>query len=431
MSAHLRAKLRAWEMADLSAARRAAFDVVTRLKDYSDPVGSLGATLPELVKLFAADGGAVLSAAGIRVEGSAPEPSLLMPLLRELARASEHGTLVTDHTAPRFPALAAALPRAAGMVAIHLGEHAWLVLFRDEAVRKIEWGGDPNPGKATDASGRLQPRSSFAAWQETVRGKSLPWPDITAELTAEVRSGIIELVRKRNLLLERSNQDLHRFAGIVAHEVKNQLHSGIMALSLVDSLPAGALPPEIHKALQYASQALNGLARFTSDMLAFSEAESVAELEDIDFATLAREVVDDLHLSGRTRGTEIRILPLPRIRGPKSQMQHLLGNLLRNALIHAREEDDSELHIEIGTRVDEAHGTVVYVRDDGRGIPPESRERIFDYLYSERSDGTRGSGIGLAFCARVLQRMGHKLWVESELRAGSTFFFSVNPVEAR
>ncbi|RYD67203.1 MAG: hypothetical protein EOP83_03300 [Verrucomicrobiaceae bacterium] len=312
-------------------------------------------------------------------------------------------------------------------MAIHLGEQAWLVLFRDEAIQRVKWAGDPAHAKSRDANGMLSPRSSFAAWQETVRGQSLPWPDSTTTLTTEVRSGILELVRKRNILLERSNQDLRRFAGIIAHEVKNQLQSGIMALSLLESRKEG-MDPVVSQLAGLASTSLTNLAKFTNDMLEFSETEMNSTIEDIDFAAMAREVVEQLQMSGRIEGAEIQILSLPRIRGPKSQMQHLLSNLLRNALTHAQTET-KQLSIEIGARADEANGTVIYVRDDGRGIPPDKRDKIFEYFFSDRPNKTMGTGIGLAFCAQVIQRLGHRIWVESEPQAGSTFYFSVSPAE--
>jgi light-regulated signal transduction histidine kinase (bacteriophytochrome) len=427
MAAQLKAKQASLENLRMSSARRMALDLITGLKDYSDPVGSLGGTLPALRELFKADGAAVLSPQGIRAEGSAPDDLELISLRQQLGNHRNEGIVITSEAPALFPSLAESLPHAAGLVAIHLGEHAWLVLFRDEAIQRIKWAGDPSLAKSRDASGTLSPRSSFAAWQETVRGRSLPWPDSTTQLTTEVRSGILELVRKRNLLLERSNQDLRRFAGIIAHEVKNQLQSGIMALSLLEDRGKD-MDPAVAQLAGLASTSLTNLAKFTNDMLEFSETEMNSAIEDIDFAKMAREVVEQLETSGRTEGAEIQILSLPRIRGPKSQMEHLLSNLVRNALTHARSES-KQLRIEIGTREQEGEGTVIYVRDDGRGIPPEKRDKIFEYFFSDRPNNSKGTGIGLAFCAQVVQRLGHRIWVESEPQAGSTFYFSVSPAE--
>ena len=83
------------------------------------------------------------------------------------------------------------------------------------------------------------------------------------------------------------------------------------------------------------------------------------------------------------------------------------------------------IDITIGTTVHEIYGTVIYVRDNGRGIAPENQARIFDYFYRGRESVTAGSGIGLAFCAQVIERQGNRIWVESEPGNGATFYFTL------
>lgn len=70
-------------------------------------------------------------------------------------------------------------------------------------------------------------------------------------------------------------------------------------------------------------------------------------------------------------------------------------------------------------------GTVVVVRDDGRGIPDIQHRRIFEYFYRGDTSNDSGTGIGLAFCAQIVERMGHKLWVENAQPAGTAFCFTV------
>ena len=172
-------------------------------------------------------------------------------------------------------------------------------------------------------------------------------------------------------------------------------------------------------------RALSGLAKFTAEMLEFAEAEMSDLIEEIDLRSVVEQVVKQLRAGHRENGVSFEISALPRIRGLRIQMHHVLANLLRNALLHGR-FGSRPLHVQIGAFQDPEHGPVVFVRDDGRGIAVEDQQRMFDYFTRGRNSRSPGSGIGLAYCAQVIQRQGHRLWVESVPGQGATFYFSVS-----
>ena len=99
-------------------------------------------------------------------------------------------------------------------------------------------------------------------------------------------------------------------------------------------------------------------------------------------------------------------------------------NLIENALKYGRNEGT----VIVGTN-DHANGKLeIFVRDDGPGIPVESRERIFERFYRidrARSRETGGTGLGLAIVKHIVQAHGGEVWVKSELNQGSTFFFTM------
>ena len=427
MSAQLEVKQRNLENEQAAAARRTALRLLTGFKDYADLEGSFAEALPEFMALFSGDGAAIVTDREIRTQGSAPREEVLVAALGHLSSWQTEGLYLSQHTALDFPALAADLPKAAGVVAINLGESAWLMVFRDEALQTITWAGDPANPETRDERGQLAPRHSFAAWQETILRQSLPWGLGVAALTTEIRSGIVELVRKRNLVLERSNHELRRFAGVMAHEVKNQLQSAVMALSLVRGDQRLELNSDLAQIVDLGVDSLAGLSKFIGEMLEFAQSDNAADAEDIEFAELATQVVEQLTMGGRVEGTAIEIEPLPKVRGLKTQLFHLVSNLVRNALVHAR-VGAKPLEIRIGSEIRDEIGTVVYVRDNGRGIEDADQLRIFDYFYRSRQSGNGGSGIGLAFCAQIAQRHGHRLWVEPAPSGGASFCFTVTPV---
>jgi chemotaxis family two-component system sensor kinase Cph1 len=180
LSAQIEVKQRAEGDRRAAAAREGALRLVAGLKDGRGFIESLHTALPDFVSLFAADGAAVLSESGakpvIHRSGSVPDDVDLSALQEELMRERPDGPVITDRAAGSFPSLAGSLPRAAGVVAIRLGEESWLLVFRDETVRRRCWARD------FSASGN-------AGREEIIRGYSAPWPPTTAALVTEVRAG--------------------------------------------------------------------------------------------------------------------------------------------------------------------------------------------------------------------------------------------------
>lgn len=426
LSAQLKVKQRNLENQRVAAARSVALSILTGLRDYSEPIGSLSAMLPKFMELFEAGGAALITGGHAFRYGETPAESTLSALRAELGDGIGSGVRISHRAGAEFPALRDVPETAAGIVAIHLGGMEWLILFRGEVTRQVRWAGNPGLSKDRDAHGLLTPRRSFAEWLENVSGESEPWPEQTYILTTEVRSGILEILRKRNILLSRSNQDLRRFAGMVAHEVKNHLQTGIMALSLLEERLAPGMDASVVQLAALGRERLSGLSKFTNDMLAFSETETNSKSEEIDLTEIASEIAEELKLVGKTADSSIQIHALPVIRAPRTQMRHLLSNLIRNALIHGR-HPGRHLNVEIGCR-EENRNTVVFVRDDGRGIGENQRRKIFEYFYRGDSTCQDSTGIGLAFCAQVVERLGHRLWVEDRHDSpGSVFCFTVTP----
>jgi signal transduction histidine kinase len=103
-------------------------------------------------------------------------------------------------------------------------------------------------------------------------------------------------------------------------------------------------------------------------------------------------------------------------------LTQLFQNLLSNAIKYRRPDTAPEVHIGA-----EGCGALckISVRDNGLGLEPEWFERIFLPMQRRHSSKISGSGIGLATCRKIVNRAGGRIWVESELNVGSTFFFTL------
>jgi chemotaxis family two-component system sensor kinase Cph1 len=135
-----------------------------------------------------------------------------------------------------------------------------------------------------------------------------------------------------------------------------------------------------------------------------------------------RRALTNLEVAVRETGAFVTHDPLPEIRADASQLTLLFQNLVGNALKFQRANPPT---VRVGARRD-ADSWRFSVADNGIGIQPEHRERIFAVFQRLHTlTDYPGTGIGLAICKRIVERHGGRIWVESELGQGSTFFFTI------
>ena len=424
MSSQLAEKERLRTMRRAAGARREVLGILARMSGSHGLSGSLARVLPELATLFRADGAALLNNGEVRPWGSAPDPEKIAGAEAVLEKKVAAGWLVTDRARVDLPELGGASKSGAGLAAIHLGESMWLLLFRDELVQTVRWAGDPVESKSIGPDGTLNPRRSFAEWSETVEGCSRPWNSFTSDLITEVRSGLVGFIRKRNRMLEEANEELKNFAGVVAHEIKNQLHLGIMSLELAKERHGSADDPMLGEILESGSASLQSLSKFTAEMLSFAQLEAENESERVDLNSVVEEAVALLHSRYDPGDVIVTTLEMPTILASRVHLLHVLVNLLKNAAQHGK-VGDRPLRIRIGARKNRRHGLVVHVRDDGRGVAESDLAKVFDYFHRDAKTG--GNGIGLAFCSQLIRRTGHEIWVESKPGEGASFYFTATP----
>ncbi|HKY55749.1 MAG TPA: ATP-binding protein, partial [Anaerolineales bacterium] len=153
------------------------------------------------------------------------------------------------------------------------------------------------------------------------------------------------------------------------------------------------------------------------------------ESQPVPFSELAREAQELVQGHIMERGVVVHIQgDLPIVFGDRQRLVEVLQNLMDNAVKFMGNQ--AEPRIEIGQAgIDEEHGMpIFYVQDNGIGIQAEHHERIFG-LFNKLDVKSDGTGIGLSIVKRIVEVHGGKIWVESELGKGTTFFFTL-PVYA-
>jgi Histidine kinase-, DNA gyrase B-, and HSP90-like ATPase len=148
--------------------------------------------------------------------------------------------------------------------------------------------------------------------------------------------------------------------------------------------------------------------------------------EEVDLAALARETLVGLRASIEDAGAEIVIDPLPVVRADPRALGRVLQNLVSNAVKFA---GDARPVVHVTARALD-HGWEVAVIDNGVGVDPAERERIFTMFHRPGRDGVAGTGLGLAICERIVERHGGRIWVDAAAGGGSAFRFTLPQADA-
>jgi two-component system OmpR family sensor kinase len=219
------------------------------------------------------------------------------------------------------------------------------------------------------------------------------------------------LVQALNGLLLRLGQTLaaqRTFIADAAHELRTPLTAVHLQAQLAERATTDA---ERRKALADLKSGLERATRLSEQLLTLARAEPGVDggevtSQAIDLAVLAREVIEELAPLAAHRGIDLGLSEAreARVRGDREALRTLLSNLVDNALRYTG----------AGGRVDVATGpdgerVALLVRDNGPGIAPEERTRVFDRFYRgppAGDAGVRGSGLGLAIVKRIADRYG-------------------------
>ncbi|NYE38871.1 signal transduction histidine kinase [Nocardioides cavernae] len=231
----------------------------------------------------------------------------------------------------------------------------------------------------------------------------------------------LELASRRlaevNTRLSTSNERLAHFAGQVSHDLKNPLTS--VSLSL-ESLELEVSDPFQVDTVARARRGVDRMNGLISNLLEFASQGEAPGDDLVDLDLELTHALDDL--AARIPRERVRRGVLPKARGDAAQLRSVLMNLIDNAAKFTVDSQAAEVEV-VATGTGDG-GNRIEVRDRGRGVPDEKKERIFAPL--ARLDKTvEGTGIGLATCRRIVEAHGGSMGVMDRAGGGAVFWFQL------
>jgi light-regulated signal transduction histidine kinase (bacteriophytochrome) len=431
------------------ASRLQARKLINTVPTEANPSGYIIASSDDLLQLFDADYGALSIRDETKILGDNTHSQEVLALL-EFLRMRQMNTVLASHDIIKdFPDLqyAPGLKAISGLLYVPLstGGSDFICFFRKGQLTEIKWAGNPyDVAKRKETAGYLEPRSSFAAWRETVLSQSREWSETDVETAAVlclVYGKFIKVWRQKEAAMQNS-QFTKLLLANSAHEVRTPLNAIINYLEIALE---GALDSETRDSLIKSHSASKSLIYVINDLLDLTNTEKGHELikdETFDLQTTFREATDMLAGEAKRKNISYTVSAkpgLPRIVvGDQRRVRQVFSNLVSNAI---QQTTSGAVTVEMWRTVNQdlpGHAAVeMMVLDTGAGMSKSKLEAIFheleqvstdDNYYQEedptsaqKSERKRALGLGLALVARIVHNMQGQLGVKSEEGKGSRF----------
>lgn len=238
----------------------------------------------------------------------------------------------------------------------------------------------------------------------------------------DMKKGAERTLFKLNEDLLRSNRELEQFAYVASHDLQEPLRMVSSYTQLLELRYNDRLDKDAREFIKYAVDGTVRMQNLINDLLGFSRIETKGgKFGTVDINNCLMRALNNMKFVINSKKVFVTHSNLPVLTADETQIVLLFQNLIGNAIKFCK--TSPRIHVSVKA---ENNTYVFSVRDNGIGIEPQYFEKIFMIFQRlVRKDEYEGTGIGLAICKRIVERHQGKIWVESELGTGSTFFFTI------
>ena len=227
--------------------------------------------------------------------------------------------------------------------------------------------------------------------------------------------------------LAQSNRDLEDFAYVASHDLQEPLRMISSYTQLLDKRYSEKLDERAKEYIHFAVDGATRMQKLITGLLEYSRVSSRAKpFSYISSEDALKDALANLEMRIKETKAEVKYAKLPDLRGDRAQLAHVFQNLISNAL-KFQGDRFPDIHVSAKCIIqNKKHVWCFAVEDNGIGIEEEHLERIFTLFQRlHNRDKYKGTGIGLAFCRRIIERHNGTIWAESKINKGTTFFFTI------
>lgn len=243
-------------------------------------------------------------------------------------------------------------------------------------------------------------------------------------MTQKLNEELEQRVKERTSQLKILNQELEAFSYSVSHDLRTPLRiiSGYSKILFEEY--ANELSDDAKTLLEGITKNTNNMSCLIDDLLEFSKLNrKEVALTEINFEKIFKEVFNEIPGSAIKDKVKINISKLPVVKGDKALLKQVAANFISNAVKFSSKVENPEINVSANIE----NGMAVFcIKDNGVGFDMNYSGKLFGVFQRlHKQNEYEGTGVGLAIVKRIINRHGGKVWAESELNKGSSFYFSL------
>jgi len=406
-------------------------EIGVQLNKDPDIIAALTKYKHTLLDITSASGVALTFEGALYTLGTVPETTELNELIDWLSANMHESVYYTNQIsevykpAQKFTAIGSGI--LAFMLSRELGEIA--VFFKPEQLQTINWAGNPEKHAELQPNGllTLSPRQSFESWSQIVRNTSTKWSKAEIKGVLKIRENIISTIHKKaneirllNEKLKQAYEELDTFSYTISHDLRTPLTS-IKSYTELFLSKNPNIDPQGKKLLDRVIKGADKMGYLINEILKLARVGRA----DIDFTKLnmkilVEDVVAEVNTALKADHVKVTIGDCPSIYGDHTLIIQVFTNLIGNAIKYSARADSPVVEINGVLDGDEI---IYHISDNGIGIDVNYHDKVFELF--KRMDNVKdfeGTGVGLAIVKRIVDRHNARIWFESELNKGTTFY---------